>query len=313
MKKENKAPAGRPPKCIIRKVDDRKGILPEPFDANNIFEMTHNNPNMFKSVFEGSKKVDDVMKCIFTPAGVKFIFENKANFCNELIEIDGSRLVGYYCDKVYYYTCITTTLNTLIGLKKCDFEHIRFYINKNNLYNMYLCFLMGYKPDGSADIEESYDISLDRCEQIDYQPYVDRFAMIPEYPLSFTYKWAFFKESVNSWKKLEPKNIVFSKDSESPFNATFQEGTNHAQRINKEEIIKLRYTSDQIVAVQISLSSLLCIAPFSDIATHITVYLSNDMAHESIMYAELDEAYITKKEKIPNTATTTIKYFIPKN
>ena len=306
--------AGRPPKCMIRKIEDRQGILKAPFNKDNIFELTHNNPNMFKHIFEGSKKVSDVVKFIFSPEGVKMLFVNSSNLCTELVEIDGTRLVGYYCDRTYYYTCVTTTLNIVVGLKKCNFEYIRLFINKNNQFIMYLCFLQGYKSDGTADIEESWDVQLERCAAVDVAPLLAKYEVALTYPLIFTYKWSMLKDSVNSWKKLVAKNIIFSKDHDTPFTASFQEDEiKHVTRINRENIIDLQFKSDFIVAVQIDLKSLLCMAPSNDISDYITMYLSPDMNQDTIMFAKVDEAYENKKDAVPNTATTTVKYFIPKS
>lgn len=305
--------AGRPPKSLTRKLTDRGGLMLHPNDSNNIFELYHNNPEMFKAIAEGSKRIDDKIKIAIEPEGMKMIFENKNESCDAIVEIDGRRLVGYYCKEPLYYICDSTTLISKINQKKRGFEFIKFFIKDTRRIELQISFIKGANIN-QIDTIDTTSLQLDIIEPFDYKKYSDYNDYL-NYPLSFIQKWSTFKETINGWKKETSKDITFTKDIENSFTMSFRDGTNKNERLfANENEISLKFNSDRIVAIRISILSLLCISLSNDIADTLHFYLPHSNEDKKIiLFANIDEAYVTKKETIPNSASTTIKYFLPKN
>lgn len=310
-----KKAAGRPPKCLLRKVEDRHGIADNAIDKNNVFELYHNNPEMFKAISEGCNHINGRIIWHMESTGIKILVKNENEQCDAIIDIDGSKMVRYYCGEPIIFTCDTKDFIKQIKKKKKDYEFIKFSIKSIRRIDLSVCFIKG------KDIKDFHMIDSNVCPieilstPVEYDQYDIMYADTVNYPLSFTLNWNDFKDIINTWKGETCKDISFIKDIENPFAISFKDGSNRGEIlfVNENEI-ELKFTSENIIVAKISILSLLCVSLSNDISKKITFFIpQNSDDKKVVLLAEVDKAYLTKKEAIENSASTIVKFFIPKS
>jgi hypothetical protein len=295
---KKKSSAGRPPKNLTRKLENRRGIAAEPMEPRNFFELQHDNIDIFKFLFESCKRFKDTVEFTISAAGVKFYFNANRNI--GIADLLGSRIVRFFCNIERTYKCRVEDLIKILKLKK-NSEDIIFSISNDNPYKLNITFHF------TETRYEIWSIDLDPLEPEDFSRYENLYANIENYPLSFTTLWSEFKDSVNGWKQFTSDgNVIFEKDIEGDLKMHFNEGTVGCVRYDNSN--KVNYTGKDLFAVSIPIISLISVSASSVLAENITIYLKEES--DAIMVAKLDESFKTKKEAIPDTETILIKFFI---
>ena len=183
MEEKKKLPAGRPPKNLIRKLENRKGISQKPMNGQNVFELCHDNPDIFKSLFESCKRIKDKVEFVVHPKGVRFYFETESKNTVGIADLLGERVVGYYCEVNSSYYCAADSLIKILKLKK-DSEKIIFSIARNSPYSLNITFLFEH------GCSECWTIGLDPFEPADFTQYESYYSAIDNYPLNLTMPWS---------------------------------------------------------------------------------------------------------------------------
>lgn len=294
-----KKSAGRPPKALSRKLDQRKGILSQPINPNSIYELTHDNPDMFKSLFEASRKVNDTIKIIVTPEGTNLIFESKNGGCFAITEIYGAKVIGYYCAEKKVYSCMADNIIKILKNKKKNHEKITFAIYNNDPYYMNVIL------SSATKIDENYKVPIDKTTDINLSNYDKSYL---QYPLNFTLEWSYFKETMNSWKNFTNSGIIFEKD-EGPLKISFSDGINTCDIVfGDDNNIKMNYDSDSLIAISVPITNLLNCSPCDSISNFITFHIKEK--NLLVLTAKVDEVYEDKKTTYPNSESALIRYYL---
>ena len=141
MEVKKKSLAGRPPKTLIRKLENRRGIYEKPEKEHNVFELSHDNPDVFKSLFECGKRIvkGNIMMRIMRDK-MQFVFSDNKKRCTAITEIYGSKLVKYYSRIDKAYTCQPDKIIKILKLKKKSHNKIIFAISEYNQYTLNIIF-----------------------------------------------------------------------------------------------------------------------------------------------------------------------------
>lgn len=297
-----KKPAGRPPKALQRKKEERKGILTTPINSSAIFELSHDNPDMFKAIFDACKKISECIHFIISPEGMKIYCKSRAQGCFSLIEIFGEKVVGYYCKEVKYFKCVCKTALSILKSKKKGQEKIRFSIASSDIYTMKITMTT------NDQINESSSLQLDPDEFFDLSYYDKLYEMKTEYPLSFSLKWAYFKELLNNWDIFKPKAIFFEKDPENYLLIKILEEIGCEAEFENSDSIDLKFNSDELVSIGVPTLHISAVSPSVSLSKKITFYISEHS--DLILTAKIDEIYSTRDLTIENTESATVKFFI---
>lgn len=294
-----KKSAGRPPKSLLRKIEERKGILPQPLNPKAVFELTHDNPDMFKSLFDASKKINDTIKFIISPVDFKLIFESKNGGCYAITEIYGSRVIGFFCSVNKTYSCLSDKIIKILKTKKKQHNKITFTILESDLYSLNITFT-------GAGIDERWRETLDLHPDIDLEFYNN--VKYQEFPLTFTLEWSYFKEIMNSWKNFTNGGVIFSKD-DGPLRISFAEGLNTSDVVfNDEKNINMIFNSESLIAVSVPIINLLNCSSSDTISQYINFHISED--NMFVLTAKIDESFKEKKITIPNSESAIIKFYL---
>ena len=260
-----KKSAGRPPKSLSRKFENRKGIINEPNITSAIFELTHDNPDMFCHIFDAYKRVNEKIYFTFSPEGVKIKSESKNNSCIIITDIYGSRVISYYCQKKISYYCLVKDLILILKAKKKNHNKIIFYINSDDYYTLYITLI------SKNGIKETCKAILDKYEDIE-----EEIVNFKDYSLNFTLEWSYFKEIINSWKSVINADVIFTKMSDESLKISFHD----AQRdyeidFGDDKTTNLYFNSEKnnFIAVSIPIMTLLDCSPSDSLSTHLTFYL----------------------------------------
>lgn len=303
QEEKKKSLAGRPPKNLIRKLENRKGLLSAPVNPQNFFELHHDNPDIFKSLFESCKRIKERVEFVIHPKGIKFYFERETRNTVGIADLLGDRVVGFYCNSTHKYSCAADELTKILKLKKGS-EKIIFSISSNNHFSLNITFTFG------KESSENWIVSLDPFEAPDFSHYENLYTGIENFPLNFTLGWPSFKDSVNSWKQFTLGDIIIEKDPSSDLTMSFREGqVGCSHTIHDSQKYKVNYAGQDFFAISIPILHLLSVSASSDLADYITFYLKEETT--AVMVGRLDESFKSKKEPIPNTETIVIKFFVP--
>ncbi len=301
-----KKQAGRPPKALKRKIEERKGFLKKPFLSNAIFELLHDNPDMFKSIFDACKKVNDTVNFIINNQGMIIYFETKTRGCFAMINIFGNKVVGYFCENPIYISCDCDKVLKILKSKKKDQEKIKWAILNNDLRSMKIILL------SSDGMNETWSFPIETTENKDLKYYTDLYDKIEEYPLKFTIKWAKFKGLIDNWKSFTTKDILFEKDSESPLYIKFEENQiTDCAHFDNEANIDLHFNSKELVSINVPILHLTPIASADSLSGLLTFHIKE--GSELILTAKIDEIFSEKKKPVIGTESAIIKYFIQMN
>jgi hypothetical protein len=295
---KKKSSAGRPPKNLTRKLENRKGIHAEPVDPRNYFELHHDNIDIFKFLFESCKRFKDSLEFIVHPEGVRFCFSTPGKKSVCVADLMGKRVVRFFCSQERSYKCRVEDLVKALKLKKsCD--KIRFAISMDNIYKLSIAFYAGDKR------KQDWSIDLDPEEKEDLTMYENLYNGVDNYPLSFNTSWSEFKDAISSWKQFTSDgNVIFEMDEE--LKIYFSEGA--VSCICYDSHTEVKYTGQDLFALSIPIISLISVSASSVLAENLKIYLKEESS--AIMVAKLDESFKTKKEAIPDTETILIKFFI---
>lgn len=301
MEKINKQ-AGRPPKALKRRIGERKGVLDGPLNSSSVFELSHDNPDMFKAIFDACKKVSEDAHFIVSPDGVQIYCETKTQGCFALIEIFGAKVVGYYCREVRYFQCKCKTALSILKSKKKGQEKIRLSIPNSDLYTMKITMTTNDK------INESSSLTLDFDEPKDISYYHSLYARVSEYPLHFTLKWAYFKELINNWDTFKPSAIFFEKDHETNLIIGIKEDVGCEAEFENPESIDLVFNHPDLISVGIPIVPISSVSPSVSLSKKLTFHVAENS--ELILSAKIDELYSTRDSPIVDTESATVKFFI---
>ena len=297
-----KTAAGRPPKYLASKQEERLGIQKTASKPEYIFELTHNNTDIFKSMFEAGKQIHKTANLLISPQGLKMVFNAQTGGCLAIIEIFGHRVVSYFADKNYSYQCSVDQILKILKAKKKNHEKISFIIDKNEIYKLKIKMSMGTK------ITENWNVPLDTIENFDLTEYDNLYKNISEYPLKFKLQWSYFKEVINSWKTFTSGDIYFTKDK-GPLKLSFKDAQNESEIIVEDnEFIDLVYSTDEFLAISIPIINLMNCSPNDALANDI--YFNIAEKKKMLLFAKLDECYKEKKKPIPDTESANIKFFL---
>jgi hypothetical protein len=297
-----KKPAGRPPKALQRKKEERKGILTTPSNPSLIFELVHDNPDMFKAIFDACKKISETLHFVISPEGMKLFCKSKTQGCFSLIEIFGEKVVGYYCKEVRYYKCLCKSALSILKSKKKGQEKIKFTILNSK------SSIMKITMTTNDQINESSALQLDTDEYFDLSYYEKIYEIRNEYPLIFSLKWAYFKELLNNWDIYKPKAIFFEKDAESNLLIKILEEITCEAEFENSESIELLFNSEDLISVGIPTLHISAVSPSVSLSKKLTFYISEQ--NEMILSAKIDEIYSTRDTTIEDTESATVKFFI---
>lgn len=297
-----KKPAGRPPKALQRKKEERKGILVQPNNPIAFFELTHDNPDMFKAIFDACKKISESLHFVISPEGMKLYCKSKTQGCFALIEIFGEKVVGYYCKETRYFKCVCKTALSILKSKKKGQEKIKFTITGSDPYTMKITMIT------NDQINESSALQLDPDEYFDLSYYDKVYSARDAYPLIFSLKWAYFKELLNSWDIHKPKAIYFEKDPESNLSIKIHEEIPCEAEFENTDSIELRFNTDELVSVGVPTLHISAVSPSVSLSKKLTFYISEH--DDLILSAKIDEIYSTRDTTIEDTESATVKFFI---
>jgi hypothetical protein len=297
-----KKPAGRPPKALQRKKEERKGILTTPINPIALFELSHDNPDMFKAIFDACKKVSETVHFVISPEGMKIYCKSRAQGCFSLIEIFGAKVVGYYCKETMYYKCVCKTALSILKSKKKGQEKIRFSILNGELYTMKITMTT------NDQINETSSLQLDNDEFFDLSYYNNLNTLKSEYPLSFSLKWSYFKELLNNWDIFKPKVIYFEKDPESNLLIKILEEIGCEAEFENSDSIDLKFNSDELVTIGVPTLHISAVSPSVSLSKKITFHIKENS--DLILTAKIDEIYSTRDLTIEDTESATVKFFI---
>ena len=303
MEEKKKSTAGRPPKRLTRKFENRKGIIDSASEPDVIFELIHDNLDSFKSLFESAKRINDIVKISISQTGIKIFCGPKGDGCYAIIDIYGHRVGSFYSSKNINYSCSAEKIIKILRARKKNNQNLIFQIKKNSLYTLYIIFIL------QNNIRETWEVPLDPCEDIDFNILENHYNLIDRYPLSFNIDRTFLKDTVNTWKQFTNKDIIFEKDPETDLMVSFQEGQEKCKISFPTDSIKIDYKGSDLFALSVPIISLLNISVSCDIGNNLTFYLHEDLS--IIVISKLDESYESKNEVIPDSETMLLKYFVP--
>ncbi len=302
IENKKKTTAGRPPKYLNSKIEERKGILSAPSSKDNCFEMEHNNTDIFKAIFDAGKQIHKTAIIIINENTLKLYFNSQSGCCTGTIEIYGSRVCGFYSVLNKNYKCSVEQVIKILKAKKKNHEKISFFITNSEL------FTLNIKMSSGEDVSENWVVPLESIDPVDLTEYDHYYKDLPNYPLKFTLEWAYFKEIVNTWKTFTNNNIIFTKD-QGPLKISFKDAQNESTiTFHNGNKINLQYDSDDFLAVSIPIINLMSCSSNDSLANAVCFNVAENK--KMILTAKLDECYHEKKKPIENTESATVKFFL---
>lgn len=294
MQKNN---AGRPPKNLLKRAVDRKGILPQPSTPCQ-FELVHDNIDLFKNIFECTKRVNLYATLKFTPEGLQ-VFASKNKCIDVLCEIYGSKIVGYYGATTGAYKVACTQILRNIKDRDKECKRLSFIVADARLK---ISFISDFKVD-------TFNIKLEPTEIPSFNLYEEKFANLDVFDLSFDLPWDSFKKTIarvkhiNSDAKIifeKEENIAFKiycPDKELDFDTQYRDETN---------TINMRHNG-VFTAVCVPVLTLNCVTQtILDRMLHF--YISE--TETFVIYSKLDEIYTDKKTPVEGSEAASIKFYI---
>jgi hypothetical protein len=294
----NKKSAGRPPKNLNRKIENREGIKNTPTNPDYIFELLHDNPDLYKNIFESINRTSTLIYVKIHESGMQ-LYATKPQFLDVVCDIKGDKVVRYFCEKPLFYkmNCLSIVQIFKILKKKCN--NISFHINRDNLSNMKITLTTG-------NLSEIKALQLDPMEDFEINKYNS--SICNEVSLTFTIDWGLFKDTISRWKQFASMNILFEKDANSPLrikpNSHDDEST--IQFHNDEHFFKL-ILNTEFVAVSVPVLALYNVSA-TILSDELNFFIEENEFF--IIHSKLDEIYCKKNDPIEGSESATIKYFV---
>jgi hypothetical protein len=213
-----KRKAGRPPKQIINQelISRPLGIISQPSNPLFKLELSYNNPNNLKKIF-------DIFKAYKSPNVVLYFKQNKIiiygkNHTQRVIIyccIDTSKLNYYYCEKdlitFHNPNALSQALSVLLSKSNSNFKiiHKEIFDPVNNDYMKKLYFVTenienSYKNE--VELKTNFDEKTDQIAENDIPQIEDS----EIYPVNFVFPFKEFKNDITNWTKItQAKTVIY--------------------------------------------------------------------------------------------------------
>lgn len=295
----SKKSAGRPPKNLKRKEENRKGIQTAPVEEENIFELIHDNSDIYKSIFDTFNRNGTYVFMKIHKLGIQF-YSSKPQHLDIVVDIYGSRVVSYYSaqDLFYKIKCVQAVQLFKIMKKKCN--SIKMYINKHNLNSLKISFC-------TSDILETKNLDIDVITNFDINIYYSTDLNPDIVPLSFTMDWSYCKDTISRWKQFVEKNFLIQKSQSDTLRLKPPDNeTDSGISIPDEPKFNVKL-NDVFVAVSVPILALYN-ASATVLAPKLNFFISEQ--NYFIIRSNLDEIFLEKDTPKKDTESAVIKYFL---
>lgn len=295
-----KKSAGRPPKVLNRKKEERKGFLKE--SQGNIFELIHNNPDMFQYILEASRKSGNERTFMsIYKSNLVFYFESNGGNMFAVVDIMGERMVGYY-GLERHYSCLNSEIIGFIKKRKKGFEKITLIISEDKPYDLKIIL----SPKDESNIYQEWYSTLLDGREYDISKYNKIYSSRIDYPLAFKMEWSSFKEYTNGWKEYTTGPIAFEKDNNTPLRIGMIDQRKGDIVLSGSEF-NIRYKGQGLFASPVPIMLLHTIAASDSLSPYLEFFVTEK---EGVIFVgKIDELAQEKKMPIENTESATIKYF----
>jgi hypothetical protein len=251
---------GRPPKRQPPPPLLKAGVVLDPSEADNLFEMVHDAPGMFKNLFTYYKNLkarDIYLRC--TPngdpfVGLAFFTRDNTRGIRVVAAIPGAALNHYYCETEF-----------TVGLKREEFEKIFSSIDKSffkitllhrhdDPENLTIIF-----KDAEIDKDCNYKVAVTRLDP-DEELFAAEVEMAPAaleaFPVEFTLSSRQFKKTIVD-AAAQSTGLTIEKIYDHPLQLSFNSvGLSYREVYRNSEKIALRHSigADEVFQCPVQLS-----------------------------------------------------------
>lgn len=185
---------GRPALRVKKAEVDKKGVVAEPLDKNNIMELVYDIPIIFKKIFGFLKSMEvKEIKMKFMENNVQLISLDhlEKNIIN--LNIDCSKMIHYYCKTPIVVILDSKNIEKVLQKIDKNYNTITFISNCNT----YRSEIMINFANTDIDIDEIHIINLMESNFIDENKYEFKQIDHEAYPLNFKLSSKYFKKLIN--------------------------------------------------------------------------------------------------------------------
>lgn len=213
MSDEKKRP-GRPRKYAIVPTQSC-GIVDKPVNDENIVEMTHHDPLMFKKLFNlfGTYGCVEII-IVFMPDKVVMVSCDHHGKTYIRETIDGNKLNYYYCPSEVRVAIKRSQIEKIVNTLDKSHHKITFILKENFRSTMYIVIRdIAYDNDDMYEVEliDANTVAVDVAKEID----------VADYPIKFQLDSAHFKKKIVDISKLSTK-FSFIKNGGDPLSLTYE-------------------------------------------------------------------------------------------
>ena len=291
---------GRPKKAVISQPPDHHGICTTPFNAEDVVELVHYTPLIFKKIVTLLRGYDVANVNIdFGPEGIRILSQDHFGGTSICITINGNCMYYYYCkaplrvsvkcenmENIFMTLAKTHSKITLIS-KAENYRSFLYVLISDGEYDATGSYEIGviYAPDNSAETAVAYDDSA--------------------YPILFTVSSKYFKKLVSDISKIS-KMFIVQKDGAENLQLTSdrKDGISWTGTYNNAEKIHLvsKLAPNEIFSASVPIDD---VKPFSSSNTGEEVTIAADKVNRI--------SFTTRIDKYKEWWTMVIKVFIKIN
>lgn len=279
---EIKKKPGRPKKKVVTVPVEVHGIVHQPVNEGDLFELVYCNPTLFKRLMQLYKAFEvSEVEMNFDPLGVKIVTKDHLGKSTIYTTIDGRCMNLYYCKAPIRICVKRDNLDRVLGTLGKNHYKITLFLKENYRSTMYMVIRdLEYNNDDRYEIDVSFKPEdaavLARDDDTNY-------------PIKFKMSSRHFKTKIGNIRKLS-QTFAIQKSGNEPLQLTFDK----AQKVNwigvyyDSEKIDLKSTlaEDEIFSVSVVIDH---IKPFSNSNIGDEVFIAADKREKMSFMTLLDK------------------------
>jgi hypothetical protein len=254
---------GRPPSKPPAPPLERRGVVADPSDPNNKFEVVYDDPTVFKTLFVYYKNLrarDIYVRC--DRDGMTFFARDHTKTSRVVARIEGCKVNWYFCAEVFWFGLNREQVHPIFASIDASFFKITFRQEHGNTDHISLTL-----KDAAINKECSYQITLAHLEPdqdlFDAEQITGAENLVQEFPIEFTLSSKQFKKTVADAAGMSGDISVEKHGQKSPLYLTYQriDATYHETYHSAEKIgLRADLQPEQMFRCTITLTNIKSLA-----------------------------------------------------